>query len=67
MRENWRCEKACHTHHEKCVGADARAQQLVQLRNEHQQQLVRVAKIVLRDAVVDGGHVGGRGIARLDL
>ena len=32
----------------KCVGADARAQQLVQLRNEHQQQLVRVAKIVLR-------------------
>ena len=60
-------KKACHTHHEKCVGAAAQQHVQLELRSEHQQQLVRVAKIVVRDAVVDGGHVGGRGIARLDL
>ena len=48
------------------LGADA-AQQLVQLRNEDQQQLVRVAKVAARDVVVDGDHAGGRGVARLDL
>ena len=66
MRENWRCGKVCHTHHEKHVGADA-AQQLVQLRSEDQKQLVRAAKVAARDVLVDGAHVGGRGFARIDL
>ena len=62
VRENWRREKVRHTHHEKHVGAVA-AQQVVQLRSEHQQKLVLVEKIAVRDEVVDRGHVGGRGIA----
>ena len=39
----------------------------VEVNTNREQQLVCVAKVVVRDAVVDGGHVGGRGIARLDL
>ena len=54
LRESQRCEKACHTHHEKCVGADARAQQLVQLRNEHQQDEGPLTEAARKDMKAQG-------------
>ena len=66
VRENWRCEKACHTHHEKHVGAVDAMQQEQQRDAPVEQSALRAKNAALVE-VVDGGAGAVRGFARLGL
>ena len=65
-RGNWRCERACHTHHEKHVDA-VDAVQHEQQRDAPVGQFVLREKIAALFEVVDGGAGAVCGFARLGL